>query len=109
MGNKTPRPQDRHPHIMARPVRLGNFFAQHFRMAIQTRPVPHTRTRQIDHLPDPSLVRRLEHVHRASDIQIPEGIDILDPGGLMDAMPGRDMDYTVHSREPAREPVTIQD
>src|SRR5439155_22174338 len=41
--------------------------------------------------------------------QMPERIDILGPGGLMDAMPGRHMDHTVQSREPTPEPVAIQD
>ena len=109
MGNKALRPQDHHLHAMARPIRLGDGLAQHFRLAIQTRMVPHTRTGKIDHLRDPRPVRRLEHVHRASDIQVPEGIDIFGPGGLMNPMPGRHMDHTVHPREPTRESVAIQD
>ena len=112
--NKPPRPQHHHIHRMAAGIGPGDLFTQHLRMAVHALLVPHTRAREIDHIRDPGLHRRLEHVERTGDIQIPKGIDIFSQGlrrmvrHIVHAMPSGHMHDAVNGRQPSREPGAIE-
>src|SRR5206468_258379 len=51
----------------------------------------------------------LEHIKRARDIQVPEVVNILGRSGFVNAVPGGNVDNTVHPRQTLLERLTVQD
>src|SRR4249919_1525451 len=90
--NKPARTQSDHLAPAVPGIVLGNALGQDLAAPIQRVGPANAGRRDVYDLVDTQAGRRLEHLERAAYIQVEEVIGVLRAAGLVDAMPGGDVD-----------------